>query len=113
MKRLLILILALFAFAAPVPVLATQAMCSDAMPMTASMDHGMPMTHGKKGSCCDDKHKACLQACGAMCVVALPTPAPQAGVRAIDSGVRPLAHLEIFTIAKPTCGLDPPPRSIA
>ncbi|MBX9813160.1 MAG: hypothetical protein A4S12_04495 [Proteobacteria bacterium SG_bin5] len=108
MKRLLILILAMFVVAAPVPALATQAMCADAMPVMASMDHGM-----KKGSCCDEKHKACMLACDAMCVVALATPAPQPSARAIELSVRPLPQLVSFTIAKPTRGLDPPPRNVA
>ena len=103
MKRLLILILAMFVVAAPVPALATQAMCADAMPVMASMDHGM-----KKGSCCDEKHKACMLA-----FVALATPAPQPSARAIELSVRPLPQLVSFTIAKPTRGLDPPPRNVA
>lgn len=108
MKRLLILILAMFVVAAPVPALATKAMCADAMPTMASMDHGM-----KKGSCCDEKHKACLQACEAMCVVALAVSAPMPVARTADARVRPSPRLAQFTIVKPARGLDPPPRNVA
>lgn len=113
MRCLFILILAMFAFAAPIPALATQAMCAQAMPQMASMadDAGSP-DHGKKGSCCDEKHKACLQACEAMCVVALAVPAPVPVARTADAGIRPLPRLASFTIVKPARGLDPPPRTV-
>lgn len=107
MMRLLILILAMFVVAAPVPALAARAMCADAMPAMASMDHAM-----KKGSCCDEKNKACMLACDAMCAVALATPAPQPVVRTVDVSVRPLSQLTSFTIAKLARGLDRPPRII-
>ncbi len=107
MKRLLILVLALFAFAAPMPALATQVMCADSMPMMASMDHSM-----KKGSCCDEKHKACLQACDATCATAMVTP-PQVPVRlALAPPSLPTTSPASLTIAKIVSGLDRPPRTI-
>ncbi len=56
MKRLLSLILAIVVLAAPIPALAMKAMCADAMPTMAAMDHGMT-----KDSCCDDEHKRHIQ----------------------------------------------------
>jgi hypothetical protein len=111
MKRVLILILAMFAFAAPIPALATQAMCADTMQMMAAMDHGP-----KKGSCCDEKrdekHRACMIACDAMRTVALvpPTEMPRVGDIAI-APVPPASPI-VFTVAKITHGLDRPPRPI-
>jgi len=107
MKRLLILILAIFALAAPIPALATQAMCADSMPMMASMDHDM-----KKGSCCDEKHKACLMACDATCATAMVTP-PQVPVRfSLAPSSPPTTSPASLTIAKIVSGLDRPPRTI-
>lgn len=107
MKRLLILILAIFALAAPIPALATQAMCANTMPMMASMDHGM-----KKGGCCDEKNKACMQACDATCAVAIVLP-PQMPVRAtLEPASLPVTTLASLTIARIASGLDRPPRTI-
>ncbi|MBA3942591.1 MAG: hypothetical protein C0520_15395 [Sphingopyxis sp.] len=107
MKRLLILFLALFAFAAPVQVLAAQTMCANTMPMMASMDHGM-----KKGGCCDEKNKACMQACDATCAVAIVLP-PQMPVRAtLEPASLPVTTLASLTIARIASGLDRPPRTI-
>jgi hypothetical protein len=113
MQRLLILILAVFAFAASNPASATQAMCAHAMPSMARMDHGMSMDHGKKGSCCNERHKACLQDCDATCVVALTTPAHSPASPAISTGLIPQAPVVSLTVAKPSRGLDPPPRTFA
>ncbi len=106
MKRLLILFLAMFALAAPIPALATQAMCADSMPMMASMDHGM-----KKGSCCDEKHKACLMACDATCATAMVTPMVPVRLTLAPS-IRPTTSPASLTIAKIASGLDRPPRTI-
>lgn len=108
MKRLLVLILAILALAAPVPALAMQAMCADTMPMTASMN-GMH-AHDKQGSCCDDKHKACVQACEATCVAALVAPAGIPSAGALEPANPPLAARDVFTTAKMAMGLDRPPR---
>ena len=113
MQRLLILILAVFAFAASNPASATQAMCAHAMPSMAGMDHGMSVEHGKKGSCCDEKHKACLQDCDAMCAVAVATPAALPAAPGVHTGLLPASPLISFTVAKPARGLDPPPRPFA
>ncbi len=106
MKRLLILFLAMFSLAAPIPALATQAMCADSMPMMASMDHGM-----KKGSCCDEKHKACLMACYATCATAMVTPMVPVRLTLAPS-IRPTTSPASLTIAKIVSGLDRPPRTI-
>ncbi len=107
MKRLLILFLAMFAFAAPVQVLAAQASCANTMPTMASMDHAM-----KKGGCCDEKHKACMQACDATCAVAIVLP-PQMPVRAgLEPASLPVAHPVSLAIARIASGLDRPPRTI-
>lgn len=107
MKRLLILFLAMFAFAAPIQALAAQTTCATTMPMMASMDHGM-----KKSGCCDEKHKACMQACDATCAVAIVLP-PQLPVRAgLEPARLPVSNLASLTIARIASGLDRPPRTI-
>lgn len=111
MKRVLILILAMFAVAAPIPALATQAMCADTMQMMAAMDHG-----AKKAPCCDEKrdekHRACMIACDAMRTVALIPPTETPGVGDIAIAPLPLAAPIAFTVVSVTHGLDRPPRPI-
>lgn len=108
MKRLFILVLAMFVSSAPLPALAMRAACVDAMPAMATMDHG-----SEKGSCCDDKHKACLQACDSIFSVAMTTPPGLPYHKMVDAeGLLPSGHAN-FTIARIASGLDRPPRTIA
>ena len=107
MRRLLILFLAVFAFAAPVQVLAAQASCANTMPTMASMDHGM-----KKGGCCDEKHKAFMQACDATCAVAIVLPPLMPARASREPASLPVTTLASLTIARIASGLDRPPRTI-
>ncbi len=107
MKRLLILILAIVVLAAPIPALAMKVMCVDPMPKMASMDHGIT-----KDSCCDDEHKACLQACAATLAVTLVAPLGLPDYRAVEPGILPSTSLARMTIANFADGLDRPPRPI-
>lgn len=109
MKRLLIIILAIFALAAPVPVMATQTMCAEAMPKMVSMNdidaHDM-----SDNSCCDEDHKSCDQACDAMCVATLDTASATLAIRTLDPASLPVATLTGFMTADLGAGLDRPPR---
>lgn len=107
MKCLFLLILAMFVVAAPVPVLATQAMCAQTMPMMALMDHGI-----QKGPCCDEKHKACMIACDGACTAALLV-APE--IMAYCAALRPVTpsgSVTAFAVVNVPYGLDRPPRTI-
>lgn len=108
MKRLLLLILAMFVVAAPAPVLATQTMCAQTMPMMASMDHGM-----QKGPCCDEKHKACMIACDGACTAALIVAPETTAYRATPGPVALSGPVTTFAIANVPQGLDRPPRTSA
>ncbi len=107
MKRLLILILAIVVLAAPIPAIAMKTMCVAPMPKMASMDHGTT-----KRSCCDEEHKACLQACEATLAVTLVAPLGLADYRVVEPGMPATARLARMTIANIHYGLDRPPRSI-
>lgn len=107
MKRLLILILTMVVVAAPIPALAIKTMCVDPMPMMAAMDHDMA-----KGSCCDDDHKACLQACEATLAVTLVAPLGLPEYRAFEPGMLPSTGIARMPIANIANGLDRPPRPI-
>lgn len=107
MKRLLILILAIVVLAAPIPALAMKTMCVDPMPKMAAMEHGMT-----KGSCCDDKHKACLQACEATLAVTLSAPLSLPDYPVAEPGILPSISLARMTITNIANGLDRPPRPI-
>ncbi len=110
MKRLLILILAMFAVASPIPALATQSMCADTMQMI-TMQMAAPMNHGaKKGSCCDEKHKACLLACDAMCVATIVPPMQMPVAEPAIRSLPPVSTVAVFAVAKRSNGLDRPPR---
>lgn len=114
MKRLLLLILAIFALAAPIPALATQAMCAgpmSAMSAMASMDN-MTAHDMSDDSCCDEKQSACMQACDATCVAALELPAGTHLARTLDPASPPVATLTAFMTATLAHGLDRPPRLI-
>ncbi|MBY0285171.1 MAG: hypothetical protein K2W81_14555 [Sphingomonas sp.] len=107
MKRLLILILAIVVLAAPIPALAMKTMCVDSMPKMAAMDHDMA-----KGSCCDDEHKTCLQACEATLAVTLAAPLGLPDYRVVEPEMLPSTSLARMTIATIADGLDRPPRPI-
>ncbi len=107
MKRLLILILTMVVLAAPLPALAMKTMCVDPMPMMAAMDHDMA-----KGSCCDDEHKACLQACEATLAVTLAAPLGLPDYRAVEPSLLPSTSPSRITIANIADGPDRPPRQI-
>ena len=103
MKRLFLLILAIFALAAPIPALATQAMCAGPMSAMASMSND---------SCCDDEQSGCVQACDATCVAVLELPAGTHLARTLDPASPPVATLTAFMTATLADGLDRPPRLI-
>lgn len=107
MKRLLILILAIFVLAAPIPALAMKAMCAEAMPTMAAMNHSMT-----KNSCCDDEHKLCLQACAATLAVTLVAPFGLPDYRVVEPQMPPSPGPARMTIANIGSGLDRPPRRI-
>lgn len=111
MKRLLLLIVAIFALAAPIPALATQAMCAGPMSAMASMDN---MTAHDMGddSCCDDEQSGCVQACDATCAAVLELPAVTPLIRTLDPSSPPVATLTAFMTATLANGLDRPPRLI-
>lgn len=111
MKRLLLLILAIFALAAPIPALATQAMCVGPMSAMSSMDN-MAAHHMSDDSCCDEKKSACMQACDAICVAALELPAVTPLTRTLDPASPPVSTLTAFMSATLANGLDRPPRLI-
>ncbi|MBY0282330.1 MAG: hypothetical protein K2W81_00045 [Sphingomonas sp.] len=104
---MLILILAIVVLAAPIPALAVKTMCVDPMPKMAAMDHGMA-----KGSCCDDEHKACLQACAATLAVTLVAPLGLPDYRVAEPGMPPSTSLARMTIANIADAPDRPPRQI-
>lgn len=108
MKRLLLLILAIFALAAPIPALA---MCAGPMSAMASMDD-MTALGMSDDSCCDEKQSACMQACDATCVAVLELPAVTPLVRTLDPASPPVATLSALMTATLANGLDRPPRLI-
>lgn len=110
MKRLLVLILAMFAVAAPIPALATQSMCADTMQMM-TMEMAAPMNHdANKGSCCDEKHKACILACDAMCVATIVPPMQMPTAEMAIRNLPPVPIASTFLAGKRANGLDRPPR---
>lgn len=111
MKRLLLLILAIFALAAPIPALATQAMCAGPVSAMASMND-MAAHDTSDDSCCDENQSACMQACDATCVAALELPAGTHLARTLDPASPPVATLTAFMTATLADGLDRPPRLI-
>lgn len=111
MKRLFLLILAIFALAAPIPALATQAMCAGPMSAMASMDD-MTAHDMSNDSCCDDEQSGCVQACDATCVAVLELPAGTHLARTLDPASPPVATLTAFMTATLADGLDRPPRLI-
>lgn len=108
MKRLLLLILAISALAAPMPALATQAMCVGEM---SAMDN-MTAHDMSDDSCCDEKQSACMQACDATCAAALELPAIIPLARTVDPASPPVETLTAFMTAMLANGLDRPPRPI-
>lgn len=108
MKRLLLLILAIFVIAAPIPA---QAMCAGPMSMMASMNN-MTAQDMSNDSCCDDEQFACVQACNAICVAALELSAGTHLTRTLDPARPPVATLSALMTATLANGLDRPPRPI-